>query len=149
MITVDTNILVYCYDTKDPPRQEASLAVFDAASSRSSKIGVQAIGELYNVLTSKLHRRPSESARAARDMFAAFEGSFAPTVTAMQDALSTASVGHLKYWDALLVASAREAGCSVLLSEDMNPGPFRGIEIVKPFNKQGVLLDRARKLLDL
>lgn len=149
MITLDTNVLAYCYDVKDRARQIASLQVFDAASSGSSKVGVQAIGELYNVLTTKFRRQPSESAQAARNIYAAFESSFAPTVTAMQEALLIASAGHLRYWDALLVVSAREAGCTILVSEDMNPGPFRGVEIVKPFNKEGVLQARVRQVLDL
>ena len=123
--------------------------MFDRATVGPCKVGVQVIGELYNVLTRKMRRQPSEAADAARTAFGAFESSFSPDAIAMQDALTIASAGQLRYWDALLVASAHLAGCSVLVTEDMNPGVFRGVEIVKPFDREGVLLPRARELLDL
>jgi predicted nucleic acid-binding protein len=40
----------------------------------------------------------------------------------------------LSYWDALIVASAHIAGCSVLLTEDMGTGEvLAGVKLVNPF----------------
>ena len=40
----------------------------------------------------------------------------------------------LSYWDALIVASAHIAGCSVLLTEDMGTGEIlAGVKLVNPF----------------
>ncbi len=53
------------------------------------------------------------------------------------------------YWDALRLASAREAGCTVFISEDLQDGDWLfGLEIVNPFAATGPS-DRVRALLDL
>jgi len=41
----------------------------------------------------------------------------------------------LSYWDALIVASAHIAGCSVLITEDMGTGEvLAGVKMVNPFS---------------
>ena len=41
---------------------------------------------------------------------------------------------QLSYWDAAIVAAARELGCHTLYSEDLNPGQsYNGVEVVNPF----------------
>lgn len=149
MITIDTNVLVYIHDSNDPARQAASAEIFRKLVQIDAAIGLQAVGELHNVLRRKLRRPAWEAAQVARNMLVAFQKTFGPTETAVQDALSSASVGRLSYWDALLVASARDAGCSTILSEDMRPGQLLSVEIVKPFDTSGVLTARARELLEL
>ncbi len=45
--------------------------------------------------------------------------------------MQTASIS---FWDAAIVASAIEAGCSVLLTEDLNHGKIiAGVQIQNPF----------------
>jgi predicted nucleic acid-binding protein len=40
----------------------------------------------------------------------------------------------LSFWDSLILHAARKAGCSVLLSEDMNHGQkIEGVRIINPF----------------
>ncbi len=59
------------------------------------------------------------------------------------------ATGRLSYWDALMLASAREAGCSAFISEDLQDGArLFGMEIVNPFGAQGPS-PRAIELLDL
>jgi predicted nucleic acid-binding protein len=42
----------------------------------------------------------------------------------------------LAFWDALIVAAARSAGCQVLLSEDLQDGQdLGGIVVVDPFRR--------------
>lgn len=58
----------------------------------------------------------------------------APTVPLMQMALSLKVRHQLSYWDAAILAAAAGAGCSELLSEDLNPGQiYGGIQVVNPF----------------
>jgi predicted nucleic acid-binding protein len=40
------------------------------------------------------------------------------------------------YWDSLIVASALQAGCTTLYTEDLNPGMIvdKKLHIVNPFN---------------
>ena len=57
---------------------------------------------------------------------------------------SDVAVGHnLAIWDAIILAAAAEAGCRMLLSEDMQDGfTWGGVTIVNPFAPQ------PHKLLD-
>ncbi len=49
-------------------------------------------------------------------------------------ALRAAAEGRACYWDALLVATAAEAGCAAILTEDMADGAtLFGVRIVNPF----------------
>jgi len=149
VITVDTNVLVYVYDGFDAARQKAALTIVQRLTAGRSPVARQAIGELHNVLRRKLRRPAWEAAHAARTVLTAFESSFPASAQAVEDALAHASAGSLSYWDALLIASARDAGCSTLISEDMHPGRFLSIEIVKPFDASGRFSDRVIELLGL
>ena len=41
---------------------------------------------------------------------------------------------RISYWDALIIHSARQAGCSILLTEDLQPGQtIDGVRMVNPF----------------
>jgi predicted nucleic acid-binding protein len=65
-------------------------------------------------------------------------------------ALADAVAGRASYWDALLVATAAEAGCELILSEDMADGTrLSGVEIHNPFGAASGLTARTRALLDL
>ena len=45
---------------------------------------------------------------------------------------------NFSFWDALILRSAKQAGCSVLLSEDMQGArEVDGVTIVNPFRKDG------------
>lgn len=47
---------------------------------------------------------------------------------------STASRSGLAFWDALIVAAARSAGCDALLTEDLQDGQdLDGLVVVDPF----------------
>ena len=75
-----------------------------------------------------------------------------PTVTAspaaLRAALAEATAGRASYWDALLVATAAEAGCTIVLTEDMSDGSIlSGVRVHNPFAPSGGLTETARRLL--
>lgn len=153
MITVDTNILVYVVDAREPPKQSTSIAVLNRLAQmppEDAAVGLQAIGELHSALHRRLRRPVWEAARIARNMLTSFNSIFAPTEAAVQDALGSAATGQLNYWDALLLASARDAGCTSMLSEDMQDGArLLSIRIINPFDADGGLSSTAREALHL
>ena len=54
----------------------------------------------------------------------------------MQDALDIKNRYQTSYWDAAILAAAASAGCSELLSEDLNPGQnYDTIRVINPFLK--------------
>src|SRR5207248_2039568 len=94
---------------------------------------VQTLGELFNVLTRKVKRRPAR-ARAAvmswREAYPMVETSAAVMVNAMD----LASDHGLTIWDAVVLAASAEAECRLLLSEDLQEGfTWRGVTVTNPF----------------
>lgn len=147
MITADTNVFVYLSDERDPAKQAVAEIVVRELAARRSLIGLQVIGELQNTLRRKLKMSSRAAAQTSYNTIMAFE-TFTYSRAAAERALGELSAGRLAYWDALLLASAEEAGCTVLFSEDMADGSrFGGVEIVNPFAPDG-LSDRARELLE-
>ena len=96
----------------------------------------QALGELYNVLT----RKAAWTGDRARLAVLAWKDAFPvtpATTSAMIDALDLAADHQLGIWDSFMLSLAAEAGCRILLSEDMQNGfTWRGITVVNPFASQ-------------
>ena len=111
-------------------------------------MALQVVGEVQNVLRRKFKIPNWKAAQVGYNLLQTFE-TFAYSRDAVDRALGQLSAGHLSYWDALLLASADEAGCTVLLTEDMGDGERLGnVEIVNPFAEGGDLSARARELLE-
>lgn len=147
--TIDTNLLVYSVDTTAGPRHQAAIEIVDRATECDCCLTLQALSEFYVVVTRKAMVRPAEAAAQALDWLAAFRCT-AASGTAVQTALSEAVSGRASYWDALLVATAREAGCAVMLTEDLADGTnFGGVQIHNPFSPTGGLTPLARRLLGM
>ena len=50
------------------------------------------------------------------------------------DAIDLHRLHQVSFWDALIVRAAKEGGCSVLYSEDLQDGrTIDGVRIVNPF----------------
>ena len=74
---------------------------------------------------------------------------FPATRAAARLALAEVASARMSYWDALLLASAAEAGCTSMLTEDLQHGArIFGLEIVNPFAPDGIG-SRAAEVLNL
>lgn len=107
---------------------------------------MQAVSEFYATITRKKLAPAKEAAALAADWLDVL-----PAVTASPDAvraaLALAGAGRASYWDALLVATAAEAGCTAILTEDLaDGGVLHGLRIINPFGGSE-LTDAARALL--
>lgn len=148
MITADTNLFVYLYDPADRLKQSAAQMVVDALAETACVVPLQLVGELQNVLRRKLKVPPATAAAVAREVLSSFD-TFPASRRAAESALFELASGRLSYWDALMLASAREAGCKAMLTEDLQDGArLFGIEIVNPFGAHGPSA-RAAELLGL
>lgn len=147
MISADSNIFIYLFDDKEPIKQPIAIEVVAALATVECAIGLQVVGEVRAVLQRK-QRQPSwRASENAHNLFMTFD-SFGYGRKAVQAALEYSATGGLSYWDALLVASAAEAGCKVLLSEDMGNGAdYFGVRVINPFGTDG-LTPAARAVLD-
>lgn len=96
-------------------------------------IPVQVLGELFQVLVRKGKRSPTQ----ARDAVASWRNGYLaiPATDATLAAATELAATHLFFiFDAIIIAASADAGCRVLLSEDMHEGfTWRGVTIVNPF----------------
>lgn len=136
-VALDTNILAYLAGVSRVAEDEDKIArarlLTERLSERCELVApVQALGELFVVL-----RRSGAQAEEARSIILEFDDGFGSSATTAQTALSSADlvVDHkLQFWDALVVSAAIDAGCTLLLSEDMQDGfVARGMTIAQPF----------------
>src|SRR3546814_7311526 len=139
LIALDSNILAYLAGVSRSVEDDAKIArvrelVSRLANSASLIAPAQTLGELFVVL-----RRSGASAEEARDILLEFADAFGSSASEARTALSAADlvVDHkLPFCDALIVTAASDAGCALLLSEDMQHGfVTRGLTIVNQIGR--------------
>jgi predicted nucleic acid-binding protein len=131
---VDTNVLVYAYDTQDERRTLALSVVDDLWSRGTGALSNQVLAEFYSATTKKLRKPiPRPLARAAVASFA--EWRFHRVEPMDIGAASELEERHrLQFWDALIIVAAQRLGASILLSEDLQAGRrFGSLRVVNPF----------------
>jgi predicted nucleic acid-binding protein len=133
--TIDTNILVYASSARqaDDSRYRAAYDLVQIARSRDCIITLQSLGELFNTLTRKFGRSPAEAAGRVQNWRSTFPVAAADE-TSLVEAMD-AVLGHqLSFWDAMIWATAKRAGCRLLLSEDGADGRTLGdVTWINPF----------------
>lgn len=147
-VSLDSNILVYAAHTDDP-KHELAVAVLARAAHGNCVQPLQSLGECFNVLTRKRGFSPAAARMAVDGLRALF-----PVVVADEATLETAMTAvrdhKLQFWDAMLWATVRRAGCRILFSEDRNDGEdIGGVKIVNPLKSANrSILDVALPLLE-
>jgi predicted nucleic acid-binding protein len=132
-VALDTNVLAYAEGTNGAAMRATAIDLVERLPQESVVIVAQTLGELFNVLVRKVKRRP-DRARAAVltwcDAYPVVETSAAVVVSAAD----LAADHGLVIWDSLVVSAAAEAGCRLLLSEDLQDGfTWRGVTVANPF----------------
>ncbi len=136
-IAFDTNILAYLAGvnrhSSDGFKVEQSRALLKQLRGKAALVTpVQTLGELFIVLL-----KAGSDRSAARDTVMDFHRTFGRAdsgSSALVSALDLAATHKLQIWDALILNAAVEAGCAMLLSEDMQHGfTWRGLSVVNPF----------------
>ncbi|HRK40183.1 MAG TPA: PIN domain-containing protein [Burkholderiaceae bacterium] len=129
---IDTNILIYAEATDEPVKQRAALnclrRLFETATG---VLSTQVLQEYCNIAIKKL-KLPSQHVREQLDMFEQFEV-VQVTPVIIRAGLDLHQSRSVSFFDAIIVATAQTAGCTVLLSEDFNTGEVMGgLRIVNP-----------------
>lgn len=125
---LDTNVLVYAQQTGvKADRARALLA-------EGCVLSVQVLNEFAAVARRKLGKDWDEIDAAIGDVLALVGKPQPLTVATNKAARSLARDHGFAFYDALIVAAAREAGCDRLYSEDMQHGrDLAGLTIIDPF----------------
>ncbi len=135
-VALDTNVLFYAVGYNDADREGKILRILSGLDPEAIVLPAQAVGEFYTVSIRKAgvsHAVARESIRAWTTRVSVW----AATSATFLDALDLSASHKLQFWDALILATAAEAGCRILLSEDMQHGfVWRGCTVVNPFAEQ-------------
>ncbi len=124
---LDTNLLVYA-QTSDPKAEAARKAIL-----AGGVISVQVLNEFTAVLRRKFKRDWDEIAQAVADVRITLEPVRPISVETHAAAVNLARQHGFSFYDSLIVASALEARCDTLLTEDLQAGRVvQGLTIVNP-----------------
>jgi len=117
-VFLDTNVLVYLYDADTPERQRKARGVLER-DSVYFVISTQVLQEFYVTVTRKFAKSMAEedvliAMRRLREL---------PTVKVdvpmIFEAIELGRRFQLSFWDALIARAALTAGCTRLLTEDL------------------------------
>lgn len=130
---IDTNVLVYADDAGASEKQKrARDAIAELVEAQRAVVSTQVLQEYFVAATRKL-QMPAEEARLRVEALLHVD-----VVIVRGDLILSAIDLHrlrrISFWDALVVRSAEAAGCSVLLSEDLQHGDrIEGVRVENPF----------------
>jgi predicted nucleic acid-binding protein len=133
---IDTNVLVYHVDDTDSRKSDIAHAIIrDAIGTGNACISYQVVQEFLNTMVRKAeqplglddaHTYLSEVLTPLCRIFA--------SIPLYQNALDIQARYRFGFYDSLIVAAALSAGCTQLLTEDLQDGQrIEGLEIRNPF----------------
>jgi predicted nucleic acid-binding protein len=132
---LDTNILIYAYDSDAGPKHErARQIVSELWEADGAVLSTQVLHEFYVNVTQKIPRPlPLATARRLVEQYMAWQ----VEVNGPDSTLRASEIQEryqLSFWDALIVAAACRGRVRTLLSEDLSPGRIiEGILVENPF----------------
>jgi predicted nucleic acid-binding protein len=127
---LDTNVLVYAFSTD--PRSEAASVLL----AKGCTIGVQGLNEFANIARRKLGMSWEETGQALEAIRTLCARTEPSTIQVHERAMTLAAYHGFSVFDAVMLATALEAGCETFWSEDMqNEMRVEGtLTILNPFS---------------
>jgi predicted nucleic acid-binding protein len=132
-VFVDTNVLIYAVDQADLKKQSAAQTWRAWLwETNRGRISFQVLQEFYVIARRKQPSANVEIRKEVSDLMAwqpiALDSSVITLAWKIEDRYG------ISFWDALIVAAAKIAGCRYLLTEDLQRGQdLDGVMVVDPF----------------
>jgi predicted nucleic acid-binding protein len=128
---LDTNVLVYAFTTGDRRNAKA-----EALLGEGGVVSVQVLNEFTSVARRKLGWDWPRIQAALAIIAELLEPVHPLTVEVHAQAVKLARSGALSFYDALIIAAAADAGCRLVLTEDLQHGrKFGAVAIQNPFRE--------------
>jgi predicted nucleic acid-binding protein len=133
---LDTNVLVYAYDSSDRRKQEVAMGLLRKALAGHMKVSTQVLAEFSSILLHKIFPpAPPKQLKVILNALAPI-----PVVTPDTDMVQRAVEVHAKYgvrfYDGMIVAAAERGNCLRIWSEDLNAGQeYFGVVVENPFRE--------------
>lgn len=132
---IDTNILVYAHDISAGEKHEiAEDLVRRLWDYGSGCLSVQVLQEFYVTVTRKVTQplAPPAASRIIEDL--ACWHVHIPEPADILEAIDLQLQYKVSFWDAMIIHSAQALDCTVIWSEDLNPGQdYGGWRVINPF----------------
>ena len=136
-VFVDTNLWIYLFlKSKNPADKEKRDKVKEVLGIGDNiVISTQVINEISNVFTKKYNTKPATIRKFLTKLFDIAEIYLLTDENTLQ-ALELIEKYSLSFYDALIVSSALDSNCTVLLTEDLQNGLVINdrLRIVNPFD---------------
>ena len=140
-IMVDTNLLVYAFDTSEPLKREKCKAILEQVSAGEIKAAVsnQILAELYNALTRNIEI-PVSADDAATIVSGIIESEkwvkLNYTATTVKAAMQASKMASAKFWDSLIMQTMLENGIAIIYTENSKDFiKFNSLKVVNPLAK--------------
>jgi predicted nucleic acid-binding protein len=132
---VDTNILVYAYDLSQGEKHEQAKALLLSLwDTGLGCLSIQVLQEFFVNVTRKSNfpLSPEHATQVIRD-FSDWKV-HRPGVMDVVAAVELHQRCQISFWDAMILQSARQSGCSLLWSEDLSEGQdYAWVKVFNPF----------------
>ncbi len=134
---VDTNVLVYAYDSSAGEKHQRAKGLLKRLWERKSGcLSVQVLQELHVNLTRKVaYPIYLEAAAQIIADLCAWQ-MHVPDGADVLGAIRIQQHYQLSFWDAMIIRSAAELGCSLIWSEDFSDGQvYEGVKVINPMSE--------------
>jgi len=134
-VFVDTNVLVYAYDQSAGVKRDRALSLLNQLWSDSRGcVSVQVLQEFYVAITHKVKTplAPEAASAIVRDL--SYWRLHAPVAEDVLGAIDLQRRHKISFWDAMILWSAAQLGCTTVLSEDLSGNrDYDGVLVQNPF----------------
>jgi len=117
-IFLDTNVLIYAYSETEV---EKKIKVLPLLEDEPVSLSTQVVNEFVWVMNKKFNVSMDSLRQIVINLFALYHVGVINDTT-ITKAIDMSSKLKLPYWDSLIVASAVEADCDILYTEDLQHG---------------------------
>jgi predicted nucleic acid-binding protein len=131
-VFLDSNLIIYANDARVPEKQaRAAECVSRAMRDGAGVISTQVLQEYAVVACAKLHQDPDAVLRQLLLLESLEVVLITPAI--IRRALELQGRYQIAFWDASILAAAEHARCTVLFSEDLNPGQlYANVRVENP-----------------
>jgi predicted nucleic acid-binding protein len=133
---LDTNVLVYAYDTSAPEKRRIAQDLVRRAVAGEMVISTQVLAEFAATLLHKL--TPTVRPEDVTDVLDALGPikTVTPDGGVVRRAVEARAQYGVHFWDGMIVAAAERGHCARIWSEDLNAGQeYFGVVVENPFRR--------------
>lgn len=137
---IDTNILGYVFDSREQEKRQISRDLLAKCWEGEIQyaVSVQNLAEFAVIVTEKVaNPLPPDTVRAFIHTIIAYDGwiKIGYSGKTIEEAIKIQTLHKIHFWDALIIATMKEHGLSLLYSEDRHLARVPSITVINPYHR--------------